>query len=87
MEADCSGGQSSPRAVAPRGRKEGFINVNLILEGQKNRESFKPGLSTRRTYIERLIFSSFRQSVPWESILVIVSCLKHTFFVVLAHSK
>jgi hypothetical protein len=23
MEADCSGGQSSPRAVAPRGRKEG----------------------------------------------------------------
>jgi hypothetical protein len=23
MEADCSGGQSSPRAVAPKGRKEG----------------------------------------------------------------
>jgi hypothetical protein len=23
MEADCSGGQCSPRAVAPRGRKEG----------------------------------------------------------------
>jgi hypothetical protein len=25
MEADYSGGQSSPRAVAPRGRKEGII--------------------------------------------------------------
>ena len=25
METDCCGGQGSPRAVAPRGRKEGYL--------------------------------------------------------------
>jgi hypothetical protein len=30
MEADCSGGRSSPRAVAPRGRKEGVNTFKCI---------------------------------------------------------
>jgi hypothetical protein len=39
MEEYCSGGQSSPRAVAPIGRKEGLLEVtekNVLSESAKS---------------------------------------------------
>ena len=34
METDSSGGQGSPRAVAPRGRKEGSQSLGWLLEAE-----------------------------------------------------